>query len=272
MAAWNFDELAPILQAIGMASAKDEPLDVETLAVELDQSRVGVEMLVDQLNRMGLVLAFKDEPKLPPLLTRAGSQYLEMNGKVPDEVLHFLPNLIDDLNARKALLHGGTVLVDEFRYQVQHGKAVFHAQGIVPDAFVEAVDERIAINLFAAAVALIARLSCGYPAGCLAEEILAVALLDHATAWIDMESENDNLETEDSEAAASALRGIFELFEDDDVLDLFDMAEPADAALAGLSWINQQAGVVDQRIEAWFRPFGPIPGTGYLDERTRPNE
>ena len=33
---------------------------------------------------------------------------------------------------------------------------------------------------------------------------------------------------------------------------------------------NRQAGVVDQRLEAWFRPFGEVVGTGHLDGGERP--
>jgi hypothetical protein len=144
-------------------------------------------------------------------------------------------------------------------------------RGSCPDAFTEAVDDAMAVNLFAAAVALMARLSCGYPAGCLAEEILAVALLDNATVWIDMEADKGNLDIESAQPAMDALRGIFDLFEDDDVLALFEMEEPSDAALAGHSWINRQAGVVDQRVESWFRPFGPVPETGYLQGERAPS-
>jgi hypothetical protein len=271
MSVWDVDRLAPVLHAVGMAAAKDEPLDFDSLAAELGGRRTDVEMLVDQIDRMGLIIAPREEPEFPPALTRAGSQYLNLKGQVSDEILHFLPKNIDDLHARQALLHGGTVLVDEFRYQVMHGKAVFHAQGIVPDAFTEAVDDAMAVNLFAAAVALMARLSCGYPAGCLAEEILAVALLDNATVWIDMEADKGNLDIESAQPAMDALRGIFDLFEDDDVLALFEMEEPSDAALAGHSWIKQQAGVVDQRVESWFRPFGPVPETGYLQSERAPS-
>jgi hypothetical protein len=269
MSVWDFDHLAPVLNAVGMASARDEPLDLDALAVERGESRAAIEMLVDQIDRMGLIVAPLAEPEFPPALTRAGSQYLEFKGKVPDETLHFLPKTIDDLYARRALLHGGTVLVDEFRYQVAHGRAVFHAQGLVPDAFTRAVDGAMAINLFAAAVSLMARLSCDHPAGCLAEEILAVTLLDNAAVWIEMETEKGNVTAEDAQPALAALRGIFNLFEDDDVLKLFEMDEPSDAALAGHSLINRQMGVVDQRVESWFRPFGPVPETGYLEgERT----
>lgn len=273
MAAWSFDRLAPALNVVGMAAAKDEPLDIDQLAQDLDESRIGTELLLEHLDRCGLaLLAPADEPELSPLLTRAGSQYLEMKGKVPDEVLLFLPSVIDDLRARQALIAGGTVLVDQFRYQVVKGRAVDHAAGLVPSAFEGAIDEAIAINLFAATVALMARLSCGEPAACLAEEVMAVALLDNATVWLEMKAEEGELESEAVDPAQGALKGIFELFEDDDVLNLFEMEEPADAALAGHSWINQQMAVVDQRLEAWFKPFGGVTGTGYLDECAKRRE
>jgi hypothetical protein len=60
------------------------------------------------------------------------------------------------------------------------------------------------------------------------------------------------------------LKGIFELFEDDDVLDLFEMSEPSDAAVAGRDPLKRELGVVDQRIEAWFEPFGWAMPTGYI--------
>jgi hypothetical protein len=71
----------------------------------------------------------------------------------------------------------------------------------------------------------------------------------------------------DARSATEALRGLFELFEDDDVLELFAMREPADAAVAGESARNRQLGTVDQRIEAWFEPFAWAAPTGYLRER-----
>jgi hypothetical protein len=47
----------------------------------------------------------------------------------------------------------------------------------------------------------------------------------------------------------------FELFEDDDVLNMFDMTEPADAALAGHDPINHQLGVADQRSSPGSTPL-----------------
>jgi hypothetical protein len=96
-----------------------------------------------------------------------------------------------------------------------------------------------------------------------AEEILAVRLIEDATAWLDMQGDLGELEPDDVKAATDELRSIFE---DDHVLDLFDMKEPADAALSGHSDISRQLGIVDQRVEAWFRPFGGIPATGHLSE------
>jgi hypothetical protein len=53
---------------------------------------------------------------------------------------------------------------------------------------------------------------------------------------------------------------------------MFAMEEPSDAALAGHSFIHQQIGVADQRIEAWFVPFGGVAPTGYLHDRADPGD
>jgi hypothetical protein len=274
MPMWEFERVAPVRNAVGMAAARDVPLDVEQVAQDLEESAARLTMLLEELDQRGLILLAPDnEPEFSALLTRAGSQYLAKKGQVPSEVLAFLPKVVDDLHAREALIHGGTVMVDEFRQQLlEEGRAVDHAAGVVPPAFASAVDEGVALDLFAAAIALIARLSSGRPAGCLAEEIMAVELIGNAEVWFDMESDKGALDAEEAKHGVDALRGIFELFEDDDVLDLFTMEEPADAALAGHSRINRQAGVVDQRFEAWFRPFGGVAATGHLDERPAPSE
>jgi hypothetical protein len=71
----------------------------------------------------------------------------------------------------------------------------------------------------------------------------------------------------EEDAASDELRSLFELFEDDDVLTMFEMAEPADAAVAGHDPINQQLGVADQRVQSWFRAFGGTAPTGYLRDQ-----
>lgn len=259
----KYEELAPILQAVGVAEAADERLDLARLGDELtlpeDVLRQGVEVL----EGWGLMLSGMEDG-LPPILRAAGRQYLSLRGVVDASVLGFLPHVIDDLHARRALLQGGTILVDEFRGAVLDGTTVAHAQGLLPDAFAPAVSERIAIDLFAASVALMSRLSAEEPAGCVAEEILAVALLGEAEAWLQLETDQGELSADAARTAADELRGLFELFQDDDVLGLFEMREPADAAVAGQTPTNVQLGVVDQRIEAWFQPFGWTSQTGYL--------
>jgi hypothetical protein len=137
---------------------------------------------------------------------------------------------------------------------------------LVPLAFADPVTDSVALDLFAAAVALMVSFSDGQPAGCVAEEILAATLVNEATAWIELARDANRLDDEPAQAATEALRGLFVLFEDDDVLNLFDMREPADAAVQGHSELNRQLGVADQRVEAWFRPFGGIPPTGYLSD------
>lgn len=265
---WNFDQLAPVLAAVGMCGASEQGLDRQALGKELDLAPIRVEELLEHVDRTGLAwVAPEEEPEFRSRLTRAGNQYLAMKGEVPGEVLRFLPLVIDDLHARRALIEAGALLVDEFRYAILTGRPVEHAADLVPEAFAGAVDQPLALNLFAAAVALMARLSCGVAAGCLAEEIMAVALLNEAEAWLELQVDRGELKSEDEREASGHLRGIFELFEDDDVLALFAMAEPADAAVAGHSAANRFAGVVDQRVEAWFRPFGGVTATGYLDGR-----
>jgi hypothetical protein len=50
------------------------------------------------------------------------------------------------------------------------------------------------------------------------------------------------------------------------------LREPADVAVAGRSPISVQLGVVDQRIDAWFQPFGWTIPTGYLSEPSAAGE
>ena len=256
-----------LLEAAGMAHASEIALDVAELSREFDVPEQTIRTELEQLEALGLVLTGFEEGLAPMLLT-AGRQFLVRRGDVEHEVLSFLPAVIDDLNARKALLVAGTILVDEFRAALVDGDPVDYARALVPPAFATVVDQRLALDLFAAAVALMARLSDGAPAGCVAEEIMAVRLIEEARAWLEMRQEQGELDQDAECAASEELRGLFELFQDDDVLNMFDMVEPADAALAGHDPLNQQLGVADQRVESWFDPFGWTSPTGYLKDRS----
>jgi len=253
-----------LLQAAGVAQAADEQFDLVALAEHLDTSEPLVRTEVERLERAGLLVSGVEEAQ-PPLLLSAGRQYLACGGDISWEVLDFLPRVIDDLHSREALLDGGGVLVDEFRSQLLHGDAVNYAAGqLVPPAFAEAVDQALALNLFAASVALMARLSSGMPAGCVAEEIIAVRLIEEATDRLELRCDDGQLTAREASAAIDELRGLFELFQDDDVLAMFSMREPADAALAGHDPISRMTGIADQRIESWFKPFGGTIATGYI--------
>jgi hypothetical protein len=261
----TLEPLIRLLQLAGVAQAAGEPLNIENLAGELQASARVVADAIERLQDFGLAFMGIDEG-LPPILRNAGSQYLAQEGLVRPEVLRFLPTVIDDLFAREALMHAGTTLVDEFRYELLGGTGVDHARSLVPRAFAPTVDERLALDLFAATVALMIRLTDGRTAGCVAEEIMAVGLLEEARGRLEARSERGEITKSETATASNELDGIFELFEDDDVLDMFEMREPSDAVMAQHDPIKHELGVVDQRIENWFAPFGWTIGTGYLGE------
>jgi hypothetical protein len=97
---------------------------------------------------------------------------------------------------------------------------------------------------------------------------VSVGLIEEARVWLALQHEEGDLDKDAERAASEELGGLFELFQDDDVLNMFDMVEPADAALAGDNPVNQQLGVVDQRVESWFDAFGWASPTGHLRDRS----
>lgn len=208
-------------------------------------------------------LADADEPGL---LLHAGKQFLSRRGEFPWYDLAFLPDHIDDLYSRSALRRAGFILLDDFRSAVLSGHEAFvgHARMVVPRAFEPAVDLQLAAGLHAAAAALTARLSVGEPPACVAEEILLVHLIE--VAEVLLVDVDDGLTDDERREAVEALKGVFDLCGDRDVMFMFDMEEPADAAVAGHSPVYRVAGVADQRIEAWFTPFGYSIPTGHLNE------
>jgi hypothetical protein len=253
-----------LLNACGLAEAAGEPLDEVALASELELTEAELESELDDLDSFGFT-GFGEDPEGPPVVRRAGRQFLARDGKVPRWQRHFLGGTLDDLNAREALLRAGTDVVDRFREQLLLGNGADYASlRIVPPAFSQAVGERVALDLYAAAVALMARLSADEPAGCVAEEVVAVRVIAEGRAWLASREADGELDHDAAQTAADELNELFALFQDDEVLDLFDMEEPADAALALHDPDKQQLGVVDQRFQSWFAPFGWTAPTGYL--------
>jgi hypothetical protein len=109
-----------LLQAASMAEAEKQALDVQELASDIGTSEAAIAHELGELDARGLMLTGIEEG-LPPMLRRAGRQYLARDGTVPLAVLSFLPHTIDDLDAREALIFAGLLLVDEFRSQLLSG-------------------------------------------------------------------------------------------------------------------------------------------------------
>ncbi|MCW3008285.1 MAG: hypothetical protein JWP17_2911 [Solirubrobacterales bacterium] len=254
-----------LLGAMRDAEDLGAPLYAAALAGRLGLDLLVVTDALAELEQVGLVLPELESQ--PPLLLTAGRQYLERGGVIDDEALAFLALVIDDLAARRALLIGGRVLVADFREAVSEGRTLEHAQALVPPAFAPAIGEGDALDLFACSIALMARLSADEPAACVGEEIVAVGLLDEARSWIEAERDRDALTEDEADNATNELRALFDLFSDDDVLELFTMREPSDAAVAGHRPDAAARGIVDQRLEAWFVAFGGVAVTGHLRPR-----
>ena len=255
-------------QVLALLASLPEEADaaaLERLAAERGLTVEATAEALDWLARRGLCV--RSEAPFPALVTEAGQQWLD-GLRIDDGALRFLPHHVDDLRARAALVAATQAVDAEFCESLAAGGGVGYALQLVPDAFVPAVDPLLATRLYAALVAVIARLTAGRPAACVAEELMAVALISEATSVLEDAVDAGRLDEDDFEVARSALSGIFELFEDDDVLMLFEMTEPADAAMAGHDPANRSLGVVDQRVESWFVAFGPELVAGHLMGRS----
>jgi hypothetical protein len=235
----RFDHVATLLQAAGMAEAQDAPLDLVDLAQESGELIEVVDERLRRLEDLGLLLDGREVGiGAPPLLLRAGRQYLRAGGGVRPEVLAFASRVIDDLHAREALLEASAVLVDDFGDAIAEGNAVAFAISIVPPDARRSVTPRLAVALYGAAVALIARVVDGEPAACVAEEVLAVALLNEARSWL----YEADLDTAERAAALDALPSLFALFEESRAL----------------------RGDIDPDVRTWFAPFHGRPAAGHL--------
>lgn len=168
---------------------------------------------------------------------------------------------VEDELARGALKQSAAQLLEEIMeawHDVQHGQPVgetFFAVEHLPDGFAQAYDERFLLRFHACLVIVGYKLAQD-PAikpGCLAEE-LALAVIVNLAAEL-LREQGASAET------LHALTGVYEICEDDDVLDLFRMEEPADAAVHGHDPVSRELGKADMRVEAWFDPMWRTAGT-----------
>jgi len=171
----------------------------------------------------------------------------------------FLEDWVDDPSARRALRDNGVLLVDNFREAIAGDYAADHARGVVPTVFEPAVDETVAVRLYAAAAALMARLSCGYAAACAAEEMLGAYLVIQSSGDLQYSPQWQHLTDAERRRAGSALDGLFDLFQDDEALSLYgattgDLTTPDEAAAT---------------VRSWFEPFADVHVTGHLDDDVR---
>lgn len=167
-----------------------------------------------------------------------------------EDVLRFLPETIRNLWSRKALLRAGTEMVGELRATLERDDGLEPFRVLLPGPLKDQLDRLMAINLFAAAVALMTNLSRNAPASSVAEEISAVNLAERAQGILERWQVEGLLSPASASTAASGLGSLFSLFDDDPQTML---SGEESGSIADREWI--------------FRPVGEVPVTGYLRPR-----
>ena len=230
--------LARVLLAVAATEPARQALSPEALErLAAECGTTPFEMRAVAAYAQGAGLVCMSARGAPWRLTRAGRQFLGRGGSVDDSVLVFLPQTIDDLNARSALMRGGAALVAEFRDALLDGRLRHHAAKLVPGAFCGVIDELLALDLFTAAIALTARLEAEQPPACMAEQMLTAQLVGYAGAALDEAVASGSLSRADAEAARAEFRSLGRLI-------------PSRGRPGG-------------PVEAWFRPFPGTVATAY---------
>ncbi len=163
---------------------------------------------------------------------------------------------VDNPLAQGALKHAAMQILDELDeapHEVQHGTPVGDTdfvQDYLPAGFIPAYDERFleCSHLFGRG----GLQACTRPRHPARGAWRRSWLLRSSGVWRPTCSRSP---APASHPSTPYLRGVFEICEDDDVLDLYDMEEPADAAVHGHDQISRQMGKADMRAEAWFEPM-----------------
>lgn len=246
-----FATAEPVLNLLAEADASGAPVDVA--AFPRVEGKFSTSEILTAIHDAGFAICdVEDEPDLPPMLLRGGRQYLQLKGEVDPDVVRYLSKFIDDLDARELLRDAGEWVREELSFAVRMGwgRDVLRDRFIPPRFKMEATDE-LAARFLDAATSLQTRLSNSQPAGCMAEEILAVRQMERAEFYFDSMVADGECSAEAAAAGKDALQGIFDLFDDDDVLGLFVLPEAIPAELRG----EQEIGHYENEIESWFEPF-----------------
>lgn len=230
--------LARVLLAVAATGPAGEALTPEALdRLAGECGTTPFEMRAVSAYAQGAGLLRMSARGAPWRLTRAGCQFLGRGGGVDHSLLAFLPQTIDDLNARSALMRGGAALIGQFRLALLDGRVRHHAAKLVPSAFRGVIDEPVALDLFAAAIALTARLEAEQPPACMAEQMLVAHLVAHAEADLDDAVGNGTLSREDATAARAEFRSLARLI--------------------------PSRGRPQASMEEWFSPFPGAPAAAY---------
>jgi hypothetical protein len=163
---------------------------------------------------------------------------------------------VDDPMAQGAFRHASLTILEDFRGAADEiarrepDLDDFGPLGFLPAGLRPALTPLLVNKLAAAATVMGWKLSQPGPPNrpaCLAEEFVLELIRREAVVALEL--------VEADPASVAATRGVYEVCEDDDVLDIFAMQEPADAALALGNPINIAMGKADMRIAHWFDPF-----------------
>jgi hypothetical protein len=230
--------LARVLVAVAVTEPAGEALSPEALdrlAAEMETTPFEMRAVCAYAQGAGLLRSSARGVRWR--LTRAGRQFLARGGDVGSPLLAFLPQTVDDLNARGALMRGGASLVSEFRQALLDGRARHHAAALVPDAFRGVVDEPIALDLYAATIALITRLEAEQPPACMAEHMLAPHLISNADAKLEDDLAHGVLTQDDAAEARAEFRS--------------------------LATLIPSRGRPHAPVQSWFRPFPGVAATVY---------
>ncbi len=209
---------------------------------------------------LGLARESEDEEH-PFELSKVGEQYLSSGGLVGADVLKFAASVFDDLNTRRAVLVAGARLFDDLSDAMALGQGQEVFASLLPPNSDVVVDGNLQARLLASLSAFLVRLEFSQPAGCLAEEVLAVNLIAEAEEVLDSWVGPEFTEESRDEAVAE-LEEIFTLFDDSDVTLLF--VEQLDNAGNAVSPPRTYESL---GIDEWFDVFYSTPVTGHVRAR-----
>jgi hypothetical protein len=184
---------------------------------------------------------------------------------------------VEDPLAQGALKHASVLILDVLDEaqreisEIDPDLGDFGPLGLLPAAVRPAMTPLLIEKLKAAATIIGWKLAQpGVPIrpGCVAEELALEMIRQEAVGALEL--------VDAPSSSIGATRGVFEVCQDDDILDLFAMEEPADAAVALTDPINIQMGKADMRIAKWFEPFyggseGCAPHPLYLENPSTPS-